>query len=264
MSLTPPPAGPPSATTAAGLPVIPYRWVVLFSLCAANWAMTLPTLSLGLLLPEIDKTFGINDTQGRLARRLDPHWPHPHDAARGPDDEPLQSPAHDVALPGLRRLLHLPSRPLTVPRCPLHRPRRLWLHPRRPLAGARRLDAALASLVGGAAGHRHDRGAHRHRRVPRPAPHPHPAQRHRGLADGLPSLCVLRRGRVRLLGRVRAEPRPGGSSTPWRRRAGPCSASSSATAPRGSSGSAPSEARSGGPPSARSGQSSCSKTTTFR
>ena len=64
MSLTPPPAGPPSATTAAGLPVIPYRWVVLFSLCAANWAMTLPTLSLGLLLPEIDKTFGINDTQG--------------------------------------------------------------------------------------------------------------------------------------------------------------------------------------------------------
>ena len=66
MSLTPPPAGPLSATTAAGLSVVPYRWLVLFGLCAANWAMALPTLSLGLLLPEIDKTFGINDTQGGL------------------------------------------------------------------------------------------------------------------------------------------------------------------------------------------------------
>ena len=49
--------------TVAGLPVSGYRWVVVAGLVASNWSISLPFISLGLLLPAIRNTFSLSDAQ---------------------------------------------------------------------------------------------------------------------------------------------------------------------------------------------------------
>lgn len=49
--------------TIAGGPVTGYRWVVAGGIVAMNWAMSLPFISLGILLPAIRDSFELSDTQ---------------------------------------------------------------------------------------------------------------------------------------------------------------------------------------------------------
>ena len=50
-------------TTVAGGTITPYRWVIAAGLVTTNWAMSLPFISLGLLLPAIRDSFGLSDTE---------------------------------------------------------------------------------------------------------------------------------------------------------------------------------------------------------
>ena len=49
--------------TASGAPLERYRWVVVAGLVASNWGLSLPFISLGLLLPAITDSFDLSDTE---------------------------------------------------------------------------------------------------------------------------------------------------------------------------------------------------------
>jgi len=54
----------PTGTADTGDPIRSYRWVMVFGMVLNSWAMTLPALSFGLLLPEIREEFSLNLSQG--------------------------------------------------------------------------------------------------------------------------------------------------------------------------------------------------------
>ncbi|MEE9285785.1 MAG: MFS transporter [Dehalococcoidia bacterium] len=53
----------PQGTTVAGASISSYRWVVIGAVVASTWAMTLPSLSFGLLLPAIRDTLDLSRVQ---------------------------------------------------------------------------------------------------------------------------------------------------------------------------------------------------------
>ena len=53
-----------NAETADGGALSSYRWVIVTGMVLNSWAMTLPALSFGLLLPEIRDEFGLSLSQG--------------------------------------------------------------------------------------------------------------------------------------------------------------------------------------------------------
>ena len=53
-----------NAETAGGGALSSYRWVIVAGMVLNSWAMTLPALSFGLLLPEIRDEFGLSLSQG--------------------------------------------------------------------------------------------------------------------------------------------------------------------------------------------------------
>ena len=53
----------PGGTTVAGATVSSYRWVIIAALVAGTWAMTLPSLSFGLLLPAIEEALDLSRIQ---------------------------------------------------------------------------------------------------------------------------------------------------------------------------------------------------------
>jgi len=57
------PAASGAALTFAGGPVIPYRWAMVALFVAGTWSFTLPSLSLGLLLPDITESLDLSKLQ---------------------------------------------------------------------------------------------------------------------------------------------------------------------------------------------------------
>ena len=51
------------ALESSGVPLSGYRWVMAAGMVMSNWAMVIPALSFGILLPEIRQTFPMSDTQ---------------------------------------------------------------------------------------------------------------------------------------------------------------------------------------------------------